>query len=270
MQLVINLQKDLPKDSNSRGRRGAPASRVMVTRVSLWQDRFRKGKRQETTSALRIRARKNHKPTRALRDEASSSSTQQPLRVTRSHLLAHTALRSRSSRVCFVAFVGVYFYILGKGGPRDFRRLSFRFFLAATKSSSYWEKRARARLIDRLVAACSSDQVRCKGRRVAWISLLQIRSRRRERFCWRVETKRASAHTARRSIDMEIRAWTKLSPQGDAYSPRTGHTVTSNGTSHSYELMSGSFDRKADAGAHFHLCTLVFLRRWPSVRLWRN
>lgn len=32
-------------------------------------------------------------------------------------------------------------------------------------------------------------------------------------------------------MGMEIRSWTKLNPQGDAYSPRTGHTVTSNGTS---------------------------------------
>lgn len=28
---------------------------------------------------------------------------------------------------------------------------------------------------------------------------------------------------------LEVRAWVRLNPQGDAYSPRTGHTVTSNG-----------------------------------------
>jgi len=29
-------------------------------------------------------------------------------------------------------------------------------------------------------------------------------------------------------MGLEVRSWTKLNPQGDAYSPRTGHTVTSN------------------------------------------
>jgi hypothetical protein len=32
------------------------------------------------------------------------------------------------------------------------------------------------------------------------------------------------------SSGLEVRAWSKLHPLGDAYSPRTGHTVASNGT----------------------------------------
>lgn len=28
---------------------------------------------------------------------------------------------------------------------------------------------------------------------------------------------------------LEVRVWEKLNPQGDVYSPRTGHTVTSTG-----------------------------------------
>lgn len=45
-------------------------------------------------------------------------------------------------------------------------------------------------------------------------------------------TATAAAATAMvTKTSMEVRAWEKINPQGDAYSPRTGHTVTSNSTS---------------------------------------
>lgn len=39
----------------------------------------------------------------------------------------------------------------------------------------------------------------------------------------------SGAHAAEWSAvnRLEVRAWEKLNPQGDVYSPRTGHTVTS-------------------------------------------
>ncbi|KAJ0398102.1 hypothetical protein ATCC90586_000289 [Pythium insidiosum] len=57
------------------------------------------------------------------------------------------------------------------------------------------------------------------------------------------ESESGSHVLARRSIGkgmgMEVRAWEKIHPQGDAYSPRTGHTVASNVHDRSMYIFGG-------------------------------
>lgn len=60
---------------------------------------------------------------------------------------------------------------------------------------------------------------------------------------------------------LEVRAWRQLSPQGDVYSPRTGHTVSS----------SGGW-RLAMVHARWWWLTIGiwWISRWKAVRVWRD
>lgn len=127
-------------------------------RVSLRRIGFRKGKRPETTATpLRIRAQEA---------DAQAQSHTPRVQFKRSNAPAHISSRiskqhDRVLRACvFRRFRGSsgtcdIFTSWEREKLRDFRRHLFRFFSfpAAITRSSYWEKRAKDRLIGWLVAA---------------------------------------------------------------------------------------------------------------------
>ena len=61
------------------------------------------------------------------------------------------------------------------------------------------------------------------------MAITPVVSAKRDERIDRKDVKKTTGGSTATASRLEVRSWEKLYPHGDVYSPRTGHTVTSQG-----------------------------------------